>query len=47
MGGKGKGFTGTIYKGHMDNNKGEWKQERAVSRAGKVGRGGGKRQKTT
>ena len=30
----------------MDNNKEGWKQGRGVGRAGVVGRGGGKRQKT-
>ena len=28
------------YEGHMDNNKGEWKQGREVGRAGVVGRSG-------
>ena len=47
MGKKGEGFTGTInYKGHMDDNKGGWKQGREVGRARVVGRVGGKRQKT-
>ena len=46
MGKKGEGFTGTInYKGHMDDNKGGWKQGREVGRAGVVGRGGGEGRK--
>ena len=34
------------YKRHMDNNKAGWKLGKEVGRAGVVGRGGGKRQKT-
>ena len=42
--GKGEGFTGTII-GHLDNNKGGWKQVRQARRAEMVGRGGGKSRK--
>ena len=33
------------YEGHMDNNKGEWKQGKEVGRAGVVAKDGGKGRK--
>ena len=43
----GKGFAGTIIKDTWTlTREGRWKQGREVGRAGMVGRGGGKRQKT-
>ena len=44
--GKGEGFAGTIIKDTWAITRGVWKQGREVGRAGMVGRGGGKRQKT-
>ena len=45
MGEKGEGHRNN-YKGHMDNNKGEWwKVGMEVGSAGMVGRGGGKGRK--
>ena len=46
MGEKGEGFTGTIIKDIWTIMWWEWKQGREVGRAGVVGMGGGKRQKT-
>ena len=45
MGEKGEGFAGTIIKDTWTIIR-EWKQGREMERAGVVGRGGGKRQKT-
>ena len=47
MGEKGEGFTGTIIKDIWTTRRGWWKWGREVGRAGVVGRGAGKRQKTT
>ena len=33
------------YEGHMDNNKGEWKQGKEVGKAGVVAKDGGKGRK--
>ena len=46
MGKKGKGFAGTIIKDTWTITREGWKQRKEVERAGVVGRGGGKRQKT-
>ena len=45
MGVKGEGFTETTIKDTWTITGG-WKQRREVGKAGAVGRGGGKRQKT-
>ena len=47
MGEKGEGFTGTIIKDTWIITRwGGWKKGKEVGRAGVVGRGGEKRQKT-
>ena len=46
MGEKGEGFTGTIIKDKWTTTRGEWEWGREAGRAGVVGRGRGKRQKT-
>ena len=45
-GGKGEGFTGTSIKDTWTITRRGWKQGRKVGRAGMVGRGGRKMQKT-
>ena len=47
MGGKGEGFIETIIKDTWTITRGRgWKQQREVARAGVLGWGRGKRQKT-
>ena len=43
---KDEGFTGTVMKDIWTIIRGAWKEGRDMQRAGVVGRGGGKRQKT-
>ena len=47
MGEKGGGFAGTIIKDTRTITNVGWKQGKEVGRAGVVGRGGGRKQKTT
>ena len=39
MGERREGFSGTIYKGHMDKTKEGWKQGREVGMDGGIGGG--------
>ena len=47
IGGMGGGIFRDNNNGHMDKNKGGWKQGREVGRVGVVGRGGGKAENCT